>query len=430
MPTAAQTTATLSTAPISVTVLMSASRRSPADRFPAARQLFFGSPPAPRPTRRGPSNAPSPAPARRASGRADREPSPAVHAVSLRGPCARPSHEPCTTRPGATSTALHAAAARPPRPASCSRRPPARSSACMRLSTASASPSRSPRPPAPRALPAPSIPCSLPSSPSTLNVHGGGVSRTLAERAAWTAFEKKWKPRCPGVVRSLTEGGDELLTFFRYPKGQWKTIRTTNVIERLNEEFRRRVKTQAHCLAKTLRSCCSSAWWRAARSNCASSTDSAASLRCSACGCNGPRDVREGCYKEQRLAGGMRRVFFHINQDATSEIGTDVSRFPSAGHLISWAGLCPGNDESAGKRRSTHLREGGRWLKATLVQSAWSASRTKGFLLQSTVLSHPSPPRTEEGGDRRGGIDADRGLPHAPDRRGVRGPQRELLCET
>ncbi len=65
-----------------------------------------------------------------------------------------------------------------------------------------------------------------------------------AARAAWSAFEKKWKPRCPGVARSLAEGGEELLTFFRYPKGQWKTIRTTNVIERLNGEFRRRVKTQ------------------------------------------------------------------------------------------------------------------------------------------------------------------------------------------
>jgi transposase-like protein len=65
-----------------------------------------------------------------------------------------------------------------------------------------------------------------------------------AARVAWSSFEKKWKVRCPGVVRSLAEGGDELLTFFRYPKGQWKTIRTTNVIERLNGEFRRRVKTQ------------------------------------------------------------------------------------------------------------------------------------------------------------------------------------------
>jgi len=65
-----------------------------------------------------------------------------------------------------------------------------------------------------------------------------------AGRAAYTAFERKWATRCPGVGRSLHEGGAELLTFFTFPKAQWKTLRTTNVIERLNEEFRRRVKTQ------------------------------------------------------------------------------------------------------------------------------------------------------------------------------------------
>jgi len=65
-----------------------------------------------------------------------------------------------------------------------------------------------------------------------------------AARAAVTTFEQTWTKRCPGVVRSLQEGGDELLTFFRFPRAQWKTLRTTNVIERLNEEFRRRVKTQ------------------------------------------------------------------------------------------------------------------------------------------------------------------------------------------
>ena len=48
----------------------------------------------------------------------------------------------------------------------------------------------------------------------------------------------------PGVATSLREGGDELLTFFRFPKTQWKTLRVTNTIERLHEEFRRRVKTQ------------------------------------------------------------------------------------------------------------------------------------------------------------------------------------------
>jgi transposase-like protein len=65
-----------------------------------------------------------------------------------------------------------------------------------------------------------------------------------AARAAYAAFERQWAKRCPGVVTSLREGGDELLTFFRFPEGQWKTLRTTNVIERLHEEFRRRVKTQ------------------------------------------------------------------------------------------------------------------------------------------------------------------------------------------
>jgi putative transposase len=63
-------------------------------------------------------------------------------------------------------------------------------------------------------------------------------------RAVYTTFERKWTKRCPGLARSLAEGGDELLTFFRFPTAQWKTLRTTNAIERLNEEFRRRVKTQ------------------------------------------------------------------------------------------------------------------------------------------------------------------------------------------
>ena len=65
-----------------------------------------------------------------------------------------------------------------------------------------------------------------------------------AARAAYAAFECTWAKRCPGVVTSLRDGGEELLTFFRFPKAQWKTLRTTNVIERLHGEFRRRAKTQ------------------------------------------------------------------------------------------------------------------------------------------------------------------------------------------
>ena len=60
-----------------------------------------------------------------------------------------------------------------------------------------------------------------------------------------------------------------------------------------------------------------------------------------------------------------------------SEIGFDMDRFPTAAHLISWAGLCPKNDESAGKRRSTSLRKSAPWLKTTMAQAAWSAARTK-----------------------------------------------------
>jgi transposase len=69
-----------------------------------------------------------------------------------------------------------------------------------------------------------------------------------------------------------------------------------------------------------------------------------------------------------------------------SEIGVDMSRFPTVGHLISWAGLCPRNDESAGKRRSTRLRNGAPWLKTLLVQSAWSATRAKATYLQAQFL--------------------------------------------
>jgi transposase-like protein len=58
-------------------------------------------------------------------------------------------------------------------------------------------------------------------------------------------FTKKWRLRCPAVVESLEEAGDQLFTFLRFPASQWKALRTTNALERINEEFRRRTKTQA-----------------------------------------------------------------------------------------------------------------------------------------------------------------------------------------
>jgi putative transposase len=65
-----------------------------------------------------------------------------------------------------------------------------------------------------------------------------------AAQKAYDAFTRKWSRLCEGAVKSLHEAGPDLLTFYRYPRSQWKSLRTTNPIERLNEEFRRRTKTQ------------------------------------------------------------------------------------------------------------------------------------------------------------------------------------------
>jgi transposase len=84
----------------------------------------------------------------------------------------------------------------------------------------------------------------------------------------------------------------------------------------------------------------------------------------------------------ERMDGihGMGR---RSSEEVLAEIGIDMSRFPTAAHISSWAGLCPGNNESAGKRRSGRTGHGDTWLRAILVQVAWAAARTRDTYLSA-----------------------------------------------
>lgn len=70
-------------------------------------------------------------------------------------------------------------------------------------------------------------------------------------------------------------------------------------------------------------------------------------------------------------------------ENIIAEIGTNMAQFPTPEKFCSWAAICPGNNESGGKRKSGHTRKGNAWLRTTLVEAAWAASRTKGSYLHT-----------------------------------------------
>ena len=70
-------------------------------------------------------------------------------------------------------------------------------------------------------------------------------------------------------------------------------------------------------------------------------------------------------------------------EEILAEMGVDMSRFPTAARISSWAGVSPGNNESAGKRKSGRTGHGNPWLRSALVEAAWAAARTKGSYLSA-----------------------------------------------
>lgn len=93
------------------------------------------------------------------------------------------------------------------------------------------------------------------------------------------------------------------------------------------------------------------------------------------------RPFEEDLDRLQTIPGIGRRVA----EIVVAEIGTDMSRFPTAGHLASWAGMCPGQNESAGKRKSGRTRKGSPWLRSALIEAAHGAARSKDTYLAAQV---------------------------------------------
>jgi transposase len=89
----------------------------------------------------------------------------------------------------------------------------------------------------------------------------------------------------------------------------------------------------------------------------------------------------DGAWAAQAIMDAVPGIGMRVSELVLAELGTDMSRFPTSAHVSSWAGLAPGQDQSAGKRKSTRIRDGNQYLRATLVQAAWAAIKVKDSFL-------------------------------------------------
>ena len=116
----------------------------------------------------------------------------------------------------------------------------------------------------------------------------------------------------------------------------------------------------------------------------------------------------------------------NVAQTVIAEIGADMSAFPTADHLVSWAGMCPRLDESAGRKRSRRLRKGAPWLKPVLVQAALAATKVKNSSLRARYFSLKPRLGPQEGDHRRRRRDAAHHLPYAQGRNLLPRPRTRL----
>jgi transposase len=95
----------------------------------------------------------------------------------------------------------------------------------------------------------------------------------------------------------------------------------------------------------------------------------------------------DGAWAAQAIVDAIPGIGERVAETIVAELGTDMSRFPNAAHASSWAGLAPGQHESAGKRRSTRIRDGNRYLRSALIQAAWAAVKKNESSLASFYRS-------------------------------------------